>query len=120
MSNYHILQQDDGHNVVSVAFHIPVPAETNGAGKNLKDCIKQHLGPSSSVPWLQAGNPTEYAQVENGEVYEHVESIQFSNAHETVANKRAQLDAKWTSLNGADPDKIRTRYQWWGTDRNVG
>jgi hypothetical protein len=116
MSNYHVLKQTELRHKVVVAFHIPVPVETNEAGRLLSDCIKEDQSPETKVPWL---NPTEATAIQNGEVYEHVVTVDFENATFTPTVKAAQLDTKWTSLQTKIQSRIRNTYQWWGTDRDI-
>lgn len=119
MSNYHVLKQTKKKHEVEVVFHIAVPAEQNNPGKDLSDCIKEDLQPDGSlVPWLETGNPTEYANILDGTVFEIKETIKF-NAGLTLVQKRNVIDAKYSSLASNVPDIIRNVYQWWGTNRDV-
>lgn len=120
--NYHILEVSDKEDEARVAFHIAVPNENNFAGINLQVALKQHLDSPerriTGVPWLQVGDPTEYAAVENGAVYEHVETVEF-DAHLTNVQKRDLIDARYNFLATLIPDRIRARLRFWGLDRMV-
>ena len=121
MSNYHVLEVNDKKDAASVVFHIPVPDEVNSVGINLRVILKQYLADREIVPvmsWLQTDNPTEYAQIENGEVYEHSLQVRY-NANETDLYKRDQIDAKYTSLVSIIPNIIRERFKFWGLNRDV-
>ena len=117
MANYHVLDIS-GRDEARVVFHIPVPAEQNGAGTNLQDAIKKCLsGEATAVPWLQTNDP-EYAQLVNGELYEHVESVQY-NANKSDLEKRNAIDARYMALISIIQEKIREKFRFWGLDRNV-
>lgn len=117
--DYHILEQNDLHNRVRVAFHIATPVGMNQASKTYAACIKEHLTPESSVPSLETTNPTEHTAIANGETYEYIITFEFANANASVANKVSQLDMKFTDLNTKIPGIIQTRYEWWGIGRDV-
>ena len=118
MANYHVLDIS-GRDEARVVFHIPVPAEQNGAGTNLQDAMKQYLsGEVTAVPWLQTNNPAEYAQLVNGEVYEHVESVEY-DANMPNQRKQDVIDARYTALVAVVQEKVREKFRFWGLDRNV-
>ena len=74
--------------------------------------------PLTVVPWLQVGNPTEYASIQSGAVFEWHDLIYY-NGNDTNANKAAFLDSKYTALNLTIPNLLRTMLRFWGLDRNV-
>jgi hypothetical protein len=116
MSNYHVKKQNKEGDGVRVVFHIAVPAETNAAGKNLSDCVKEYFSiEESAVPWLV---DPELAQVLNGEVFEYEEEVNFSGAL-TVLQKRNIIDSRFTSIQTVIQNRIRREFDFWGLDRNV-
>ena len=115
MSNYHVLEVNDKQDRARVAFHISVPDESNAQSVALKDCIKQHLSPVVDIPWLI---DPELTQIQNGEVYEHIETVEF-DANLTALQKRGEIDARYTVLNSNIPNIIRNRYEFWGMDRDI-
>ena len=118
--NYHVLQSSRGDRV-NVVFHISVPDELNAVTVNLRDAVKQYLagqGIVSQVPWLEANNPTEYAQIQNGEIYEHSTVVQY-NVNFSDADKRTEMDSKYTAMAVLIQDEIRSRFKFWGLDRDV-
>lgn len=123
MANYHLMEISAKGDEARVAFHFVTPVETNVAGVALKDAYKEWqerdggaLG--TVLPWLAATNPTEDGQITNGEVVEHVESVQF-DANATNAQKQAVLDSRWTALSTIIPDRIRRQLKFWRMNRNV-
>ncbi|MDY6893884.1 MAG: hypothetical protein SVO01_00475 [Thermotogota bacterium] len=121
MSNYHVLETSEKDHASRVAFHIAVPVENNAVGINLCTAVSQFLAGTetpTSVPWLEATNPSEYAQLQNGEVYEHSAEVTY-NANLTIAGKRDLLDARYSQLATSIPKIIRSKFRFWGLDRNV-
>lgn len=124
MSSYHVLDLPD-EDTATVVFHIAVPAEVNAAGKPLQDAVKEWLTRNnggapitSEVPWLAVSNPGELADISNGVIFEHIETVRF-DAHGTIPQKRAALDAQYTRLAARIPDFLRSRLRFWGLDRTV-
>jgi hypothetical protein len=115
MADYHVLHVSRDGDQVTVAFHIPVPAETNTAGRNLSDCLVEDQAPATEVPYLDAPGAAEVAA---GTVYEHIITVAMS-AHSTNPERIAALDAKATALQAAIPDRIRKVYSFWGYERTV-
>ena len=121
MSNYHILESSNKQNKVDVIFHIAVPNENNSVSVNLQTAVKQRQGLNetvSNVPWLQIENPTEYTAIENGEIYEIRQAVEF-NANLTIVQKRNKIDARYTTLANSVPNIIRNKFEFWGLDREV-
>jgi len=127
MANYHVLDISNNRDTARVVWHFAVANVNNGAGINYRTALKQYLESQadvaigrviSQVPWLEVGNPSEFAQITNCEVYELVQNVEF-NANETNSNKAAMMDAMWTKLNVAIPKRISEMLRFWGLDRNV-
>jgi len=119
MANYHVLQCSHKKDSATVVFHISVPDENNSVGVNLRTAVKHHYPvETSQVPWLEASDPTEFTQIQNGEIYEHSELVEF-NATLTVAEKRAICDSRYTSLVSVIQDRIGNILEFWGLDRDV-
>lgn len=119
MANYHILKCSNKLHEINVVFHIQVPDETNAVGYNLRTAVKDDVKENTSdVPWLETGNPTEYAAIQNGEVYEWMEIIKV-NADLSVGDKRNIIDARYTVLSTAGVTYLQNIYKYYGLDRDV-
>jgi len=118
MANYHILETDERARSVQVVFHIAVPNEDNSSGVNLRTCIGQQ-GHTSSVPWLEADNPTEFAAIAAGSVYEHGPEKVSIPAYGSLLEQRNAVDARYTQLAATIPNRIRKRFTFWGLNRDV-
>jgi hypothetical protein len=122
MANYHVLNSSKDSAVV--AFHVPTPSGTNFASKTWADAYKEYkeaeVGGAiqSEVPWLETGNPTEFAQVQAGTMVEKVESVAL-DGNATDGQKATTIDARWTALSVTIPNKIQEQLNFWGLDRNV-
>lgn len=118
MADYHVLESTR-RDKVRVAFHIPVPDENNNVGINFQTAVSQYLtGEPTVVPWLQSKDPTEYVQLQNGEIYEYVETIEY-NANSTNSEKQAVVDVWYNELVSKIPNTIRERFIFWGLDRRI-
>jgi hypothetical protein len=117
-SDYHVLTINPKADNPRVAFHIPVPNELNSAGINFRVAVKTDIGQTSIVPWLEADFPTEYIAIQNGEIYERIETVQV-NANASDLAKRTAIDARFTTLSVGVPNYIRTIYKFWGMNRDV-
>ena len=118
--NYHVLQSSRGDRV-NVVFHISVPDEDNAVAVNLRSAVSQFLsgqGTVSQVPWLETNNPTEYAQIQNGEIYEHSTVVQY-DTNLADGDKRTEMDNKYIALVAMIQNEIRERFKFWGLDRDV-
>lgn len=121
MSNYHVLESSNKQNYVKAIFHIAVPDEDNSAGVNLQTAIAQWKSEQvevTDVPWLQVDFATEYTAIQNGEIYELSETVEF-DANLSVVQKRGEIDDRYTALFTNVPDIIRNRFQFWGLNRDV-
>ena len=117
MSDYHILQLNAKQDRLTVAFHIPIPNESNSAGVNKRTAVIQYMPDRvSSVPWISAAEQT---QLTNGEIFELVEDVEV-NANLTLGEKRSLVDARFTALTGAAGlGKLDKVLDYWGLDRDV-
>ncbi len=124
MSNYHVrMIRDDGREA-SVIFHIPIPNENNSAPISLRTAVSQFIKPrnddgtygvfKSQIEALGA----EETQLQNGELYEHVEVVKFLAA-DNNAQKQTKIDNRYTALTTGILNRIRANLKFWGFDRNV-
>jgi hypothetical protein len=115
MADFHALRTSDAGDSVTVAFHVPVPAETNQAGKSLSSCVVEDLAPVSDCDWLLQA---ELDEVATGTVYEHVEVVQMSGK---VSNgqRLAVVQARAAELVPEIQDRIRSRYRFWGYNGSI-
>lgn len=120
MSDYHVLESIKNDRV-RVAFHVAVPSETNVVGVNLQTAVSQYLSGQAivtEVPWLEAEIPAEYAQIQNGEVYEHVEIVEY-DANLSVGQKQTEMDNRFAMLTTVVVNTIRDILKFWGHNRDV-
>ena len=120
MANYHVLQTTKKDRA-QVAFHIAVPDENNAVAVNLQDAVSQYVSGKdtfSQVTWLEADFASEYAQLQNGEVYEYSIMVQY-DANLSNAAKLTVMDAKCTSLVTQIQNEIRDKLEFWGLNRDV-
>ena len=120
MADYHIRQADEYGNRFTVVFHIPVPDVNNEVAVNYRTAIVQYQG-GAPIQSILPDIGTEQTQLDAGELYEKVESFN-SNPNETLAQKRARLDARFTELASTSGDFIQGLQHilgYWGYERNV-
>lgn len=124
MSNYHILQispSDGGMSEnISLIFHIPIPDQNNNANVSYRIAIASLVNAEnvSSVPWLEADFPAEYADIQTGAVYEVSRMLRLP-AEWTPVQKRDRIDAYYNVLKGELLAKIQQRMSFWELNRDV-
>lgn len=117
-SDYHVLTVNKKADNLQVAFHIPIPNELNSAGINYQTAVKADIGQTSIIPWLEVDFSVEYLAIQNGEIYEKIETVQV-NANASDLAKRTAIDARFTALSISVPSYIRTVYKFWGMNKDV-
>ncbi len=122
MSNYHALMTTQKNHSTEVVFHIVVPNENNGVGVNIRTALSHSLGDVvTSLPWLENGKQEqqdEYLAIVAGEIYEYSETITY-NANLNDVGKRDIIDARYTELATSIPNIIRSRFKFWGLNRDI-
>ncbi len=118
--DYHVMSivNDGSTNQVTVVFHIPVPIENNAANYSLRSALSEYVGGAdfqSSYPNTQAA---ELLQLQNGELYEHLESVQVEDSS-TNLQKQTQIDVRFGQLSTSALNKIKNILEFWGLDRDV-
>jgi len=123
MSDYHVLTVSPDKKTVTVVFRIPIPDETNQAGKNYRTALVEKLTHESPSGTIESKSPfstsEELSQVQNGEVYEVLTSVRFSSLSLTNAQRRDELDAKFEELKTKALAQLKTELEWWGYKRDV-
>ena len=115
-ADYHVMATSKDGRKAQVVFHIPIPIENNGAGLALRTAVSQFIGSfTSGVPWIAAGEVT---QLENGELFEHSETVPFLAA-DSNAQKQTKIDNRYNALSASILNRVRTILKFWGKDRNV-
>ena len=121
MSNYHILTADRYGNSYRVVFHVPVAAANNEVDYPYRTAIvewqvnAEQPTVQSSVPFIEG---TELTQLQAGELYEVVETFN-SNPNETLAQKRARLDARYADVVTEQQAELQKVLGYWGFSRDV-
>ena len=118
--NYHILKQSSKKDTVEVVFHIPIPATNNFAIKTFQIALKERLTQngvviSSIVPNIDS---TELTQLQNGELLEVVENINFS-ANLTNVQKREIIRTRFSILSSEISVRIQDELRFWGFAENI-
>lgn len=122
MSNYHLLRQDSKKDEVTVVFHVPISSQNNFAGVSLQTALKEMLESEteagiigSQCPFIQAA---ELTQLQNGELYEHVEVVKF-DANLSQAEKRNIIDSRFAELTAIVAARVANELDFWGYSRDV-
>lgn len=120
MSDYHILETSD-IDQAKVAYHFTVPpAEENYVGVLLTTAIVQYLGGGTitAVPWLEVDDPTEYAELQNGDKYEHVMVVTY-DGNLSNGEKQAIIEAKHATLGIIILNRVRSLLKFWGYNGTI-
>jgi len=117
MSDYHVLAATNDGDNITIAFHIPVPSETNFTGVTLQSALAEDVAidKTSEVPWIDGAEQT---SLTNGSLYEHIGSVR-THKDESNARKKTDADNKFNNLVIRIQNEIRQRYWGWRFERNV-
>ena len=125
MSDYHVREIRDDGRVVNIIFHVFIPIENNSVGITLRLALSEHIKPlledgtsgvfQSQFQGIETG---ELTQLQIGELYECVETVNFLAA-DTDAQKQTKMDDKYLSLTINMLNRIRTRLKFWGLNKDV-
>jgi len=122
MSNYHILEQSEDKKTVRTVFHLPVPDYTTEAAVKLEASLvaaKDSESPVSQVPNLATDNPTEYAAIQAGKIYEHVEAVRYSSVNLTNSQRIAEIESRYKILAVDAIEPLKTRLDLFGKSADV-
>jgi hypothetical protein len=115
MADFHVLGMSAKKDQVEVAFHVPVPAEQNAAGKQLRTAVVEHFAPASAVPYLSQAEKDDVAA---GSVYEHVETVAFSG-NASNAERLEIIETRASILQTKTLARLRARLAFWGYEGSV-
>lgn len=125
MSNYHVRNVSENGRNATVIFHIPIPDENNSVPISLRTALSEYIKPENEDgTWgpfqsgLQGIGASELTSLQNGELFEYIESVQFKAA-DNNAQKQTKIDDEYTTLTTVALNKIRVHLKFWGLNRNV-
>lgn len=123
--HYHVKTQREDGRSADIVFHIPIPIEDNSAGVSLRTAVSEYVKPrnndgsygtfNSKIQGIDAG---ELTQLQNGELFEVSESVDFLAA-DTNGDKLAKIEARYTALTTGALTKTRSLLKFWGLEANV-
>lgn len=111
-----------------VVFHIPVPIHTlhskgGVAGDQdvtLRTAIFEKYGAIPSAIYdFENVHAAEYAKIQTGELYEHVETIKFDSADDAVSVKRAKVRDRFTELSTDRINELKKELKYWNYTEDV-
>ena len=122
MAKIHILDQNTKKDTAQVIYHIDIPDVANSGGMSYRAALVEHLNPDgtgivSRVPNLETSNPTEFANLQSGAVYEASERVEF-DANLTAGQKATEIDNHYNARKDSILSAIQDRLKYWGTTRN--
>lgn len=117
MADYHILRGRADGNHFTIVFHLPVPDTTNAAGFSYRAALAAQLDAewTSMVPHILTAEET---QIKAGELYELVWGYD-THPGMTLAQKRDELDAKFTAFSTSIVTQLESQFEFYGLDRDV-
>ena len=119
MSDYHVLEVSNKEHNAKVAFHVPVADVSNAAGVNYRTALRQYIPFISSViPNHEIDFVAENADLTNGVIYEHAETVNFA-ATMTNGEKQTVIEDRFNELVIAIPTKLQRILKFWGLNNNV-
>jgi hypothetical protein len=120
--DFHVLEVNQKEDTARVAFHIATPTGTNTQGLNYSDVLVEWRGTlSSDVPNLDTRNGdggTESTAISNGEVYEHIETVEF-DAEAANPDKLTVIRNRYNQLTTLIQSRIQNQLKFWGYSEDV-
>lgn len=117
-NDYHVKTQNKIARSAVVAFHIPIPDDTNAAAYSLRSAVSEYVGGAdfaSEVPWLGG---TETANLQNGLLFEEVVTVKFLAAADN-AQRQTKIENKFTELASSIVTRLKTILKFWRLNGNV-
>lgn len=122
MADYMIIRQAVKENTATVVVEFPVPGGTNDAGIAWQDVVAEVRALEGNVGVTQnphkQGDGTYISQLDAGQLYELVETIEYS-ANSTDPQKVAVLDAAVSDAVSAATSDVQSLYIYYGLERTV-
>lgn len=126
MSNYHILNQTNDKESITVVFHFAIPqAATNEADILYTDIVKISEDLNSILPGFATDFPTEYQDMQDGKIIERSIRVSFSSAILTPAQKLDEIingNYLWEGYDNYKTkllNKLEIKWEWYGKNGNV-
>ena len=117
--DYHVLRVSEDGRKAQVAFHIPIPDTNNTASYSYRSAVSEYVGGAgfvSQIRWVLEAQ--EQTDLENGVLYEHVQSVNFASS-DSNGQKQTKIDDKFTSLSISVLSKIQAKLKFWHLSRDV-
>ena len=123
MSEYHVLESALDGKTIHAVFHCQLSAGEqaweNEAGETSVWCILRSKDLSSQLPNFQTDFPTEYTDMQAGKVLEKLETIRFSSIGLTAAQKKAEIESKYSAWRSGMISDLQKEFEWYGYDNDV-
>ena len=109
MASYHVISATGkyGNYRVDVEFHIPIPDEQNTTSTStLRDALVADPDVDKTTT---VGTAQEQTDMATGNIFKHLESV-LTHEAKTLAQKRADIRARYDDLAVSVVDQIRSKY----------
>ena len=116
--DYHVMNMRKDGRAAQVVFHVEILDENNAVGISLQTALKEYIDGANFVSKYPGIAGTELIDIQNGSLYEQVETVVFLAA-DTNGQKQAKIDNKFISLSASVLNKTREILKFWGLDRDV-
>lgn len=115
--NWHIMAGFPDGNRYTVVFHFPVSGANNDAGRTYQECLIEMLGGEqiSIMPFIDGAEQT---LLNAGGLYEVTEEFS-THPGETLPQKQARIDARYTARLADEQDELQERLRYWGYGRDI-
>lgn len=122
MSDYHGLDVQTRGDRIRVVFHLTVPAENNAIGYPLQQAVKEFNEDQSETGIIETAVPwdigLELNELQAGQLVETVEIVTF-DINASLVERQNAMDQRWRELDAESDDFLRTKFEFWGRDRDV-
>lgn len=121
MSDYHILEQDEKKKGFKIAFHFPVPAGNNNAGRSWRLSLTEWKtqGGENLISIVPNIDPIEQGKIDIGEINEVIRFFKFTSVTLSPIQKKDEIDAQWNNIKNDEEIKLSTILEHWGQALNL-
>ena len=125
MSDYHILEQDKGQRGYTIAYHFPVAAGNNDAGRAWSACLVEYKTKNGASLTSQVPGITDQAALSAGTLMEVVQFFRFSSINLTGAQKKAEVEngngseKGWNAIKTDQQNELAIILENWTRGFNV-
>lgn len=108
----------------NIVFQIDIPLGNNPAGRSWRDCVLDRVDPersgvSSQISQIQIRFVSHYNKLQEGSAYEYVETMRFSSAYLTPAERNAEIQDRALEIETNLLEELQLEFEWVGFNATI-